>query len=87
MDSRLPSGSAVVLFCWHYLTVYLGGKVVAELEVLEEGRHDDGGEEENDAPEEDVGDVGPCGATGAADKLATLFNAILQHRHVLVWRT
>lgn len=62
--------------------VYLGRKVVAELEILEEGRHDDGGEEEEDAPEEDIGDVGPFGAAGAADELATLFNAILRHRHV-----
>lgn len=61
---------------------YLGRKVVAELELLEEGRHDDGGEEEDDAPEEDVGDIGPFGAAGAADELATLFNAILQHTHV-----
>lgn len=60
--------------------VYLGGKVVAELEILEEGRHDDGGEEEEDAPEEDIGDVGSFGAAGAADELATLFYAILRHR-------
>lgn len=61
---------------------YLGRKVVAELEFLEEGRHDDGGEEEDDAPEEDVRDKGPFGATSAADKLATLFNAVLPHRRV-----
>lgn len=61
-----------------YTGQYLGGKVVAELEILEEGGHEHGGEEENDTPEEDIGNVGPVGAAGAAYKLSALLDAVLQ---------
>lgn len=63
-----------------YEELYLCRKVVTELEFLEEGRHDDGGEEENDTPEEDIRNVRPFGATGAAHKLPALLNTILQHQ-------
>lgn len=62
------------------MIVYLCRKVIAELEFLEEGGHEDGGKEENDTPEEDVRNVGTMGATGAAHKLPTLFNTILQQQ-------
>ena len=63
-----------------WIIMYLSGKVIAELEVLEEGGHDDGGEEENDTPEEDVGNVGPLGAAGAAHKLPTVLNTVLKQQ-------
>lgn len=90
--SRLQSGCGCTVcatvgpvFCFVFFPrvrgqVYLGRKVVAELEILEEGRHDDGGEKEDDAPEEDIRDIGPFGATSTANKLATFFDAVLQHR-------
>jgi len=59
---------------------YLCGKVIAELELLEECRHKDSGEEENDTPEENIRDVGSMRATGAAHKLASFFNTVLQQR-------
>lgn len=56
---------------------YLGGEVAACLELLQEGGHEDGGEEEDHAPEEDVGDVGAVGTTGAANKLPVKHLALL----------
>lgn len=55
----------------------LGGEVAARLELLEEGGHEDGGEEEDHAPEEDVWDVGAVGAAGAAHKLPVQRLALL----------
>lgn len=49
--------------------IYLSGEVAASLELLEEGGHEDSGEEEDHAPEEDIGDVGAMRTTGAALKL------------------
>lgn len=63
-----------------YEEQYLCRKVITELEVLEEGRHDDGGKEENDRPEEDIGNIWPMGAAGAAHKLPALFDTILQYQ-------
>lgn len=58
----------------------LGGKVAARLELLEEGWHEDGGEEEDHAPEEDVRDVGAVGATSAAYKVPVqLFALLMTH--------
>lgn len=59
-------------------TQYLSGKVTAELELLEEGRHDDSREEENDTPEEDIRNVGTMRAAGAAHKFSLVFNTVLQ---------
>ncbi len=55
----------------------LGGEVAARLELLEEGRQEDGGEEEDDAPEQDVGDVGAVGAAGTALELPMQHLALL----------
>lgn len=63
-----------------YKELYLCGKVIAELEVLEEGGHDDGGKEEDDTPEEDIRNVGSMRAAGAAHELPSLFNAILHQQ-------
>lgn len=60
--------------------IYLCGKVIAELELFKEGGHDDGGKEEKDTPEEDIGDVWSSGAAGGAQKLPALFNTILQRQ-------
>ncbi len=60
--------------------MYLCGKVIAELELLEEGGHEDGGKEENDTPEEDIRNVGSIRATGAAHKLPSVFNTVLQQQ-------
>lgn len=57
--------------------LYLRGKVIAELELLEECGHEDGGEEENDTPEEDIRNVRSVRATGASHKLPLLFNTVL----------
>lgn len=58
--------------------IYLGGEVAACLELLEEGRHYDSGEEEDHAPEEDIGDVGTMGTAGAALKLPVQYLTLLQ---------
>lgn len=60
--------------------LYLCGKVIAELELLEEGGHEDGGKEKNDTPEEDIRDVGSMRTAGAAHKLPSLFNTVLQQQ-------
>lgn len=72
---------------------YLCGKIIAELELLEESRHEDSGKKENDTPEEDIRDVGSLGATGAAHKLPTLLNTVLEqqgrviHTHHMIGNT
>lgn len=53
---------------------YLCREVIAELELLKEGGHEDGRKKEEDTPEEDVRNIGSMRATGAAHKLALLFN-------------
>lgn len=63
-----------------YDAKYLRGEVIGELELFEEGRHEDGREEENDTPEENIGDVGSMRTTGTAHKLPLLFNAVLQRQ-------
>lgn len=55
----------------------LGGEVAARLELLEEGGHEDGGEEQDHTPEEDVWDVGAMGAAGAALELPVQHLALL----------
>lgn len=60
--------------------LYLCGKVIAELELFEEGRHEDSGEKEYDTPEEDIRNVGSMWATCTAHKLALLFNTVLQQQ-------
>lgn len=62
-----------------YQEQYLCRKVITEFEILKEGRHDDGGKEENDTPEEDIRNVGSMRAAGAAHKLPALFNTILKY--------
>lgn len=56
---------------------YPGGEVAARLELLEKGGHEDGGEEEDHAPEEDVGDIRAVGAAGGALELAVQHLALL----------
>ncbi|TNN51005.1 hypothetical protein EYF80_038807 [Liparis tanakae] len=68
---------SVSFWSFNVSLAYLGGKVAARLELLEEGGHEDGGEEEDDAPEEDVGDVGAVGAAGAALELPVKHLALL----------
>lgn len=48
---------------------HLGGEVSLRLELLEEGRQEEGGEEEDDGPEEDVWDVGAVVTAGGAQVL------------------
>lgn len=60
--------------------LYLCGKVIAELELFEEGRHEDGGKKEDDTPEENIGNIRSMRATGTAHKLALLFNTVLQKK-------
>lgn len=55
----------------------LGGEVAAGLELLEEGRHEDGGEEEDHAPEEHVRDEGAVGSAGRAHKVPVQRLALL----------
>lgn len=61
------------------MLLYLGREVALGFELLEEGRKEEGGEEEDDGPEEHVWDVGPhgvqAGLTGGA------------HKHTLELRT
>lgn len=57
---------------------YLCGKIIAELELLEEGRQEHSTKEENDTPEENIGNVWSMRAAGAAHKLPLLFNTVLQ---------
>lgn len=45
-------------------------EVAACLELLEEGRHEDSGEEEDHTPEEHVWDEGTVGAAGAAHEIS-----------------
>ena len=59
--------------------MYLCGKVTAELELLEECRHDDSGEEENNAPEQNVWYVWPARAAGFVLELPLLCFAVLKH--------
>lgn len=59
---------------------YLCGKIIAELEVFQERRHEDSGKEENDTPEENIWNVGSMGAAGFAHKLPSVLNAALQHQ-------
>lgn len=59
---------------------YLRGKVIAELELLEEGGHEDGRKEEDDTPEEDIRNIGSVRATCTAHKLPLLFNTVLQQQ-------
>lgn len=58
----------------------LGGEVTPGLELLEEGREEEGSEEENDGPEEHVGDVGAVVAAGLAHKHPIEPSALLQWR-------
>lgn len=55
----------------------LGGEVAARLELLEEGRHEDGGKEEDHAPEEDVWDERAVRSTGRAHKVSVQRLALL----------
>lgn len=57
---------------------YLCGKVIAELELLEEGRHQDSRKEEKDTPEENIRNIRSMRTAGAAHKLPSLFNTVLQ---------
>lgn len=50
---------------------HLGGEVALRLELLEEGGQEEGGEKEDDGPEENIRDVGPGMATGQALELPT----------------
>lgn len=63
-----------------YEAQYLCREVIAELEFLEQGGHKDGGEEENDTPEEDIRNIGSMRATGAANKLPLLLYTVLQQQ-------
>lgn len=63
-----------------YDALYLCRKVIAELELLEQGGHEDGGKEENDTPEEDIRNIGSMRATGTPNKLPLLFNTVLQQQ-------
>lgn len=65
---------------------YLCGEVAACLELLEEGGHEDGGEEEDHAPEEDIGDVGSVVTTGGALKLPVQHLALLLAPQTTGWR-
>lgn len=57
---------------------YLCGKVIAELELLEESRQEHSAEEKNDTPEENIGNIGSMRATSTAHKFPFLFNTVLQ---------
>lgn len=50
---------------------HLGGEVSLCLELLQEGGQEEGGEEKDDGPEENVWDVGSVMATGGALELPT----------------
>lgn len=62
-----------MFLCYRVTSVWLytclGGKVAAGLELLEEGWHEDGGEEKDHTPEEDIWDVGAMGATSTPHKV------------------
>lgn len=57
--------------------LYPCGEVVAEFELLQECRHEDGRKKEKDTPEEDVRDIWSMWATGTAHKLPSLLHAVL----------
>lgn len=64
----------------------LGGKVSFGLELLEEGRQEEGGEEEDDGPEENVGNVGAVQAAGGAYEGAFEGLTVLQTERFQVMR-
>lgn len=65
----------------HYdLHTHLSGEVAASFELLEEERHGDGGEEQDDGPEENIGDVGAVMTTCTALELAPELHTALKNR-------
>lgn len=65
----------------------LGGEVAASFELLEEGRHGDGGEEQDDGPEENVWDVRAVMAACTALELAPELHTALQHKTHSIFST
>lgn len=47
---------------------HLGGKISLRLELLKEGGQEEGGEEKDDGPEENIWDVGPMMTAGRTHK-------------------
>lgn len=58
-------------------SIYLCGEVAACLELLEEGGHEDGGEEQDNAPKEHIRNVRAMGTTGGALELSMQHLALL----------
>lgn len=56
----------------------LSGEIALGLELLEEGREEESGEEENDGPEQHIRDVRAIMSTGRTHKLAMKILAILE---------
>ena len=57
---------------------HLGGEVATGLELLEEGGHEKGGEEQDGGPEEHVGGIGPVVAARRPHELALHADTLLQ---------
>lgn len=56
---------------WDAILVgYLGGEITTSLELFEEGRQEEGREEQDSRPEENVWGVGAMGATCRPNKMA-----------------
>lgn len=59
-------------------TSHLSGKISLCLKLLKEGGQEEGGEEEDDGPKENIWDVGPMMTTGSTHKLPMEFLAHLK---------
>lgn len=57
---------------------YLSGKIATSLELFEEGRHEEGWEEQDGRPEENVWGVGAMMATCRPNEVALQTDALLQ---------
>lgn len=63
-------------------STYSGREVTAGFKLLQQARQDEGGEEEDAAPEEDIGRVGAVASTGGSVKLSTQIPTVLEKQSV-----
>lgn len=56
---------------------HLGGKITTGLKLFEEGRHEEGGEEQDGGPEKNIGGEGAVVTTRCPDEVALEANALL----------
>ena len=56
---------------------YLGGEITTSLELFEKGRHEEGWEEQNGGPEENIRGVGAMVTTRRPNKMALQTDTLL----------